>query len=290
MRLCSLQSIVLGAALLCVVPSVQAQDDVKIIPDVVYGHKDGLALTVDILQPAKPNGAAVLAIQSGGWYSGWQDPKLKVGASQPLLSKGFTVIFVYHGSAPRYAIPDAVSDVRRAVRFVRMHAKEYGIDPERLGVWGGSAGGHLSLVLGTTGDDGDPKSPDEVLRHSSKVAAVVALYPPTDLREWVKNPPEVIRKIAALKPPLTFDSAKAPEFSPVLHAAETNPPILMIHGDKDELVPLEHSRNLLAAMEKVKAPGELLVIEGAAHGFNSEQNLRVVPALSGWFEKHLAKK
>ena len=124
-------------ALLCLFarPALAA-DDIKIDADVVYGHKDGMALTYDVLRPAKQNGAAVLWIQSGGWYSGWQEPKTFVGQGKMYLDKGFTLYVVRHGSAPKYAVPDAVADVRRSVRHIRLKAKALGFDPERLGVMG----------------------------------------------------------------------------------------------------------------------------------------------------------
>ena len=279
-------------ALLCLLarPALAA-DDIKIDADVVYGHKDGMALTYDVLRPAKQNGAAVLWIQSGGWYSGWQEPKTFVGQGKMYLDKGFTLYVVRHGSAPKYAVPDAVQDVRRCVRAIRMKAASFGVDPERLGVIGGSAGGHLSLMLATTGDDGDPKATDEVLKHSSRVAAVVALYPPTDLRGMTTNPPEEIKKHAGLKPPLTFDAKLEAEVSPALKVTPKCAATLLIHGDKDLLVPLEHSKVMIGALQKEKVASKLVVVDGAAHGFNGKQNAEVVvPALMGWFETHLMKK
>jgi acetyl esterase/lipase len=272
------------------VPALRAEKAVKIQPDVAYGHKDGMALTFDVLTPAKPNGAGVMMLQSGGWYSMWRAAKELVPAARPFLDKGFVVFVVRHGSAPKYTVPEAVADVRRCVRYLHLHAKEFGVDPDRLGVTGGSAGGHLSLVLGTTGDDGDPKATDEVLRQSSRLAAVVALYPPTDLRTWVTDPPEEIKKIPALKPPLSFNPGLAADCSPLVHASRDNPPILMIHGDQDKLVPISHSQNMLEALRKVNVECRLLVIEGAGHGFNAKQNQTVIPAMVDWFEKHLAKK
>ncbi|MGB0578943.1 MAG: alpha/beta hydrolase [Limisphaerales bacterium] len=94
---------------------------------------------------------------SGGWYSRWHDPKRINAIYWALLAKGFTVFSVRHGSSPKFTIPEVVGDVRRSVRFIRQHATEYGVDPKRLGVCGGSAGGHLSLVLGTTSDAGNPQ-------------------------------------------------------------------------------------------------------------------------------------
>src|SRR5688572_11142203 len=102
-----------------------AADAPQIVPDVVYGHKDGMALTYDVIKPAKPSGAAILWIQSGGWYSTYADPKLFVGPNKFFLDKGYTVIIVRHGSAPKYTVPEAVADVRRAVRVIRLNAKNH---------------------------------------------------------------------------------------------------------------------------------------------------------------------
>jgi acetyl esterase/lipase len=265
--------------------------EVDITDDVVYGHKDGLALTFDVIKPKEPSGAAVLFLQSGGWYSTWRSSKELIPASMPLLSKGITVFIVRHGSAPKYTVPEAVADVRRSVRFIRLHAKDYGVDPERLGVLGGSAGGHLTLMLATTGDDGDASASDAVLKSSSRIAAGVALYPPTDLRGWTTDPPEEIKKHAGLKPPLSFDAAKESDVSPILHVTDDDAPVLMIHGDKDLLVPIEHSQKIVPVFEEAGVKSKLVTIEGAAHGFSNEQNVKtVLPAMVGWFEEKLAEK
>jgi acetyl esterase/lipase len=274
-----------------VVVPLRAADKTKIESDVVYGHKDGMALTFDVIRPAKPTGAGILWIQSGGWYSNWVDPKVWPLLCKPYLDKGFTMFIVRHGSAPKYTVPEVTEDVRRSVRFIRLKAKDFGIDPNQLGVFGGSAGGHLSLMLGTTGDDGNPNAKDEVLKQGDRVAAVVAIFPPTDISDWVTNPPEEIKKLAMLKPPLTFDAKLAPEYSPLLKVTAKTAPTLLIHGDKDKLVPIEHSQKMLAAMEKAKVPCKLVVVEGGGHGFNLKQDQQIVlPAMLEWFEKYLADK
>ena len=270
---------------------LRAEEAAQIHADVVYGHKDGMALTIDILQPPKQNGAAVLWIQSGGWYSSWTNPQNFLIMGKQYLDQEYTLIIVRHGSAPRFQVPDAVADVQRAVRFVHWKAKDYGIDPDRLGVIGGSAGGHLTLMLAMTGDAGDAQAKDEVLRHSSRIAAGVSLYPPTDLRGWTTNPPEAIRKHPGLKPPLSFETTKEDSVSPILHVSDTSAPMLMIHGDKDDLVPLEHSTNMEAAIQKTKSLCKLVVVEGAPHGFNAEQNAKIVgPETFAWFAEHLKKQ
>ena len=121
----------------------------------VRAQGDGLALTLDVYRPAQPNGAGVIAIVSGGWQSSVEMARLRPGYYPPLNEKGFTVFVVRHGSSPRYPMSAIVADMRRAVRFIRQHAGEYGVDPNRIGVLGGSAGGHLALLLGTTADAGE---------------------------------------------------------------------------------------------------------------------------------------
>jgi acetyl esterase/lipase len=287
MKLCLL-ALLAGLSAMAAAPSSAA--DVQITRDIVYGHKDGMALTFDVLSPAEPNGAAIMHLQSGGWYSGWQPAENLVPAATPFLDRGYTVLIVRHGSAPRFQVPDAVADVRLCVRYVRMTAPKYGIDPERIGVWGASAGGHLTLMLATTGDDGDPNAADPVLKTSSRIAAGVSWFPPTDLRGWTTNPPKVIADIPSLHPPLEFDTALEESVSPLLQVTGDDAPIMLIHGDKDELVPVSHSENIDPKLEEAGVAHELIVIEGAAHGYSPEQLTgTIVPAMVRWFDTHLAE-
>ncbi len=277
---------VMGAILLIVcvaLAPLYAQEDGRIGADVVYGHKHGMALTMDVYEPEEGNGAGVLFMVSGGFVSKWAPPESKMGMFKHLLDKGFTVFAVRHGSSPKYVVPEIVEDVRRSVRFVRLNADDYDVDPERLGVCGFSAGGHLSLMLGTTSDDGDPDSKDEVLRVSDRVAAVVASFPVTDLRPYVKPTSPSRKNLPALR----FDPNDASDVSPLLHASDDDAPAMMIHGDKDTLVPLWHSEKMCGALKSKGVESELLVIEGAGHGFEGADAKRASKAWVAWFEKHL---
>ncbi|MCA9003674.1 MAG: alpha/beta hydrolase [Planctomycetaceae bacterium] len=260
-----------------------ADETVKIIPDVVYGHKFGMALTFDVFQPEKPNGAGVLFMVSGGWYSRWTEPQNMLGRFNPLLEEGFTVFCVRHGSSPKFKIPEVVEDVRRSVRFIRLHAQEYGVNPNRLGVWGGSAGGHLSLMLGTTSDQGNPDAKDPILKNTDQVAAVAAYYPPTDIREFVDENSTYYHRFPALQ----FEADLSDDFSPLLHVTPDDAPTLLIHGDQDKLVPISHSNNIMKQFEKQKVPAELMVIKDAAHGFKGEDQTRASQAVVNWFKKYL---
>lgn len=262
-----------------------AERGVTVTPDVVYGHKYGMALTMDVFQPKEGNGIGVLFMISGGWYSRWVPTRQAMKMFEPLLVKGFTVFAVRHGSSPKFLIPEIVEDVRRSVRFVRLHAKDIGVDPNRLGVCGASAGGHLSLMLATTPDGGDPKASDQVLRMSDRVAAAVAFYPPTDLQPLVKAG----SPYPAQYPALNFDPNRADEFSPLRHVSADDPPTLLIHGDKDRLVPILHSEKMCEALKGKGVACELLTIEGAGHGFRGDDAKRSADAWVAWFEKHLVK-
>jgi acetyl esterase/lipase len=259
----------------------------EITPDVIYGHKAGMALTFDVIRPKEPNGAGVMFMMSGAWVSMWVEPELIISREMTgrfahfthLLDHGYTLFIVRHGSAPQFKVPEAVADVRRAVRYIHVHAEEFGIDPERLGVCGGSAGGHLSLMLGTTGDEGDQNAQDPIDRGGNRVAAVVAYFPPVDLREWVGD-----KRFEALH----FDPKLAESVSPLLHVTPDDAPTLLVHGDEDGLVKLDNSERILAAFKKENVPCELIVIAGAGHGFPGDDGERATKALVAWFDEHLA--
>lgn len=268
-----------------------ADDWRTITPDVVYGHKVGMALTYDVVKPAKPNGAAVLFMVSGGWVSTWALPDSVVRSDKPdslnlfekIVDRGYTLILVRHGSSPYFKVPDAVADVKLAIRHIRAHAADFGVDPARIGVCGGSAGGHLSLVLGSMGDDGDETSDVENGKVSSRVQAVVAYFPPTDIREYVNH-----KTLSKQFPAIVFPDDQADDVSPLLAVSADDAPTLLIHGDKDELVPISHSERFHKAMQDAKATCELIVMKGAAHGFPGEQGIQAETALLNWFDKYLA--
>jgi acetyl esterase/lipase len=270
---------------------VKPATDVEVIPDVVYGHKDGMALTFDVFQPkTHPNGAAVIFMVSGGWISNYIPPKQAQSRYQDLLDAGFTVITLRHGGSPKYLIPEIVADVRRGVRFIRYNASRWGVDANRLGVYGGSAGGHLSLMIGLASDNGDPAAREDFMKESDRVAAVVAYYPPVDLRPLARglNPPRTGTVIDRF-PALNFEKERAGDFSPIVHVTPDDPPTLLIHGDKDQLVPISNSQIIFDALKKNNVKSDFITLPGADHGFRGEDAKKAMALMISWFQQTLVK-
>lgn len=279
-----------GVLLLSLVVSVPCIGlDVDITADVVYGHKLGLAMTCDVFTPTEnANGAAVLFMVSGGWYSKWSPPESMQRRFEPLTDQGFTVFAVRHGSSPKFSIAEAVADVRRSVRFIRANADRFQIDPNRIGVFGMSAGGHLSLMLGTASDEGIADSNDPIDRVSDRVNAVVAYVAPTDLRIMATDAPE---RLAAYDrfPALEITSEIATADSPIIHVTPDDAPTLLLAGAKDDLVPISHSRKIHDAFEKANVTSELIEFENAGHGFGGEDARQATAAMVDWFATHLTE-
>ncbi len=277
--------------------------------DVVYGRKFGTALTMDVFAPKdkeKANGAGVIFCVSGGWFSSKES--INPAGYQEFLKRGYVVFAVVHGSQPKFAIPEVLDDMHRAVRFIRHHAKTYGVDPERLGISGGSAGGHLSLMQGCAPKIGNPEAKDPVDRQSSKVAAVACFFPPTDFLNYGKDGEVALGNgiLAGFRPPFDFrevdpktkafvtitDEKKREAIgraiSPVTHVSKDSAPALIAHGDKDFLVPIQQAERIVEKLKAEKVPCKLVVKAGAGHGWAGMD--KELMLFADWFDEHLAKK
>lgn len=280
--------LVLGSVWVYLHPQVHRQNGI------VYGERHGHKLPLDILRPSKPNGFGVLVMVSGGWKSG-SAGSFPAWMTAPLLRHGYTLFAVYHVSQPEATVMEIVEDVNRAVRFVRCHAKDYGVDPKRLGVTGGSAGGHLSLMLATRGMPGPANAADPVDRESSAVQAVAIFYPVTDLLNLGNS----TENAGDGGPPRSFVKAFGPdctnlvvwkttigrEMSPIYFIHSNLPPTLIYHGDADTLVPLDQSERYQAAAEKLGCTVDLVVHHGGHHGWWSM--IWDIRRFGAWFDRYL---
>lgn len=274
------------------------------VEDVVYGRKLGTALTMDVFTPKeKPNGLGVIFVVSGGWFSAHE--AIRPDFFAPMLERGYTVFAVVHGSQPKFTIPEILLDMNRAVRYIRAHAKDYQIDPDRIGIFGGSAGGHLSLMQGTAGDLGNPAAKDPIDRTSSRVQAVACFFPPTDFLNYGKPGENALGQgiLAGFKAPFDFheldpttkkyeritDEAKREEIgrkiSPVYQVSAEDPPTLILHGDADRLVPIQQAELIVEKLKGAGVEAKLVTKPGAAHGWGDLG--KDVRLFADWFDEHL---
>jgi acetyl esterase/lipase len=260
----------------------------RVDKNVVYGMYSGLALLTDVYRPAQPNGIAIVAVQGSGWYSPMRYDASQLKASREVTihaerfaAAGYTVFAINHRQAPRFRYPAPIEDVQRAVRFVRFHASEYGITSDRIGAWGSSSGGHMAELLGTMDGKGDASDSDPVNRIDARVQAVVALFAPSDLAllfSTMERPGALtsLMGFSYQDPATAFVPARPDDFenrqyrdaSPVTHVSRDDPPMLLMHGDADTIVPIKQSEIMEAALKQAGVAVRLIRVPGGAHGPN----------------------
>ncbi|HYF34285.1 MAG TPA: alpha/beta hydrolase [Prosthecobacter sp.] len=241
---------------------------------ITYGQRNGHTLQFDVVRPRHATGIGVLVMISGSWKS---DPaKFQPWMAALFLRQGHTVFAISHLSQPEASVMEIVADVQRATRFIRLHAEDYGIDPQRLAVTGGSSGGHLSLMLATRGGPGNPAATDPVERESSAVEAAAVFFPVTDLLNLGPStqnlhdggPPKSFRNAFG---PRGTDLAEWPiigrSVSPIHHITEGLPPVFIVHGDADTLVPLDQSVRFRQRAAELGHDVHLIIREGKKHGW-----------------------
>jgi acetyl esterase/lipase len=278
--------------------------------DVIYGRKFGVALTMEVFTPAVRNGRGVLWVVSSSGKSS-RDQTLQESFERrisPLLERGYTVFAVIHGSAPLFNVQDFVGDVRRAVRFVRERSATFGVDGQRLGLAGSSSGGLLALMVAMAGEDGHAAD-DAVERASARVQAVGCFFPPTDLMNYGSASENIVDlmqtrdgrvdssfqfyridpKTGERRPITEREDVRRVlgEFSPVAHVSKDAPPTILIHGDRDQAVPVHQSRRMIERLQAVSVPARLVVREGARHAYPGWESDTAL--IADWFDEHLRR-
>ncbi len=277
--------------------------------EVIYGRKDGMALTLFVNTPQKPNGKAIIYAASGGYFSNvnWLGDITNKMCTE-YFKRGYTVFVVFHGSAPNYAGTDIISDMRKAVQFIRYNAKKYNIDPDHIGMTGTSAGANLACIMGTSDfKSSDPKAnPQDLV--SSKVQAVACFFPPTDFLNYgaenaIASDQDNLLKANGLKSAFMFkeyvpesntlqlitDRSKILEIlkqmSPAQLADQNAAPTLIYHGDADRLVPFQQATSYVEKLQRLKLPVKLIVKPNAGHGWDGMET--DAKELANWFDQYL---
>jgi acetyl esterase/lipase len=234
-----------------------------------------------------------------------------------LAKRGYTVFAVVHSSQPKFTIPEIIPDIHRAVRYIRHRAGDFQIDPNRIGIYGASSGGHLALMVATTGGDGQANARDPVDRESSRIQAVACFFPPTDFLNYGKPGENALGRglLSNLKAAFDFheldsktkssvgvtDEEKIRSIgraiSPIEHVTAQTPPTLVFHGSADNLVPIQQSESFVQRLTEMGVKSKLIAKPGVGHAYglvmglgfgwpNLDQDLAVI---ADWFDEHLVK-
>lgn len=277
-----------------IVPSFSYSADKPSVADVVIATLDGKELKLDLYLPEGTENPPLVVFIHGG---GWRNNSYKKCLTPWLTEYGFAVASISYRLTDVATFPAQIHDCKGAVRWLRAHAEEYGYDATRVGVTGTSAGGHLAAMMGVS-SGGDEKLEGDVAGHldqSSQVQAVVDYYGPTDFVLRSQNQPTKTEKEDSpvrllLGVPASEDLEKAKLASPAFYVTEDDPPLLIIHGDKDTTVYLDQSERIAAEYEKLGLPVKLEVVAGAGHGGKECFSQPYRDQVAAFFKEHLASQ
>lgn len=268
---------------------VEVPDDVIFETGIEYANPAGEHLTLDLARPKVAKGPlpAIVCIHGGGFRAGNREHHDRLCIQ--LAQRGYVAATVTYRLSPKYQFPAAVRDVKAAVRWLRANAGKYGIDPERIGTTGDSAGGHLALFLGVTGDVKEFDGSDgDNLDQSSRVNCVVDVYGPSDFTKSYGKSVDAAQVLPLfLGGDLLTARKKHILASPLYWVTPHAPPTLVIHGTEDKYVAYEQAEWIVDRLRNADVDVELLTLEGAGHGFKGDDAKRAQEAMFAFFDKHL---
>jgi acetyl esterase/lipase len=275
------------------VPGIPRRSEVhELTEDVVYAEADGVPLRYDHYRAVRASGPApaVIVVHGGAWMHG--DPSQAAGNALHFARRGIATVSISYRLAPGHRFPNPLDDVRRGIRYVRAHAAELGIDPDRIALLGLSAGAHLALLAHLARDLPElaPDLPAELAGVAEDVRAVMLHYGPFDLAR--RRPLlDGIDPVAELLGPRIADEAWVRLASPLSHPERATAPILLVHGTKDQVVSWRQSQAMHDALAAAGRRSELLLLEGAPHAFQidwrGDANRRANAAMDAFLDAHV---
>lgn len=252
------------ATLLAITLAVQQP---KVYRDLVYVDNGGASQSLDLYLPQREGKVPVVVWVHGG---GWRQGSKQGGPALALVREGFAVASINYRLSDVALFPAQIEDCKAAVRWIRANAGKYSLDKAKIGAWGGSAGGHLVALLGTSGGVKELEGAQLGNKgEDSRVQAVCDFYGPTDFAQMLpgnqaKNPKHAIALL--LGGPLSEKQDLARKANPITYISREDPPFLICHGDKDALVPYSQSELLHKALQAGGVSSELVIVPGGSHG------------------------
>src|SRR5262245_55796454 len=215
----------------------------------VYKRVNGLVLALDLYRPKEVSGLlpVILCVHGGHWDAGGKDRCPAV----TLVQDGYAVASINYRPTRVAPFPAQIEDCKAAVRWLRANASTYNLDPDRIGVWGYSSGGHLAALLGTSGGVAELEGSGDNMQYSSQVQAVCVVAGPADLPAMTNLGPRRTSAIEGLLGgPLEENKAKAIAASPIHYVSKDDPPFLIVHGEGDRVIPVEQGQRLYEELRK----------------------------------------
>ena len=289
--------VLLISGLLCLTGGIARCADVVVDESITYGKAGETELKLDL---ARPEGdgpfPAIVFIHGGGWYQGSRQgygAQIQEAARRGYVAATISYRLMQFDDSEKKTttatpiFPAQIHDAKAAIRWLRANADKYNLDPNRIGVTGGSAGGHLSLLVGLTDPAANLEGKSGSPGQSSRVQAVVNVFGPADMNFCYENSSVawIFRLLMGGTPDEAGKCYKAA--SPITHVSQDDPPVLTLQGDQDALVPVEQARMLDAQMKAAGASHTLIVFEGQGHGFRGEHQQKAMNAMWAFFDQHL---
>jgi acetyl esterase/lipase len=267
------------------------------VPDVIYSTAQGIDLKLQLFQPWTAEGSEsvryplIVFVQGSGWT--FPDVNYEIPQIAQFAREGYVVATLTHrNSLEGHPFPAFLEDVKTGIRFLRKNAKEYQIDPDRIGIWGTSSGGNTALLVGLTGEQPEYRT-DEYKEFRDSVKAVVDCFGPTDLAYFINDissiPDEMRQIFESLRGEDTDENVRRLQsINPVNHIEQGKkyPPFLILHGNQDELVPYSQSELMYQKLLEAGADASLVCVEGAPHEGSFWSN-EVLEEIRAFFDQNL---
>lgn len=279
-------------------PMFELSPSIEEIHDVAFGTTGSRPLLLNI---ARPNNQpqevmpVIIFIHGGGWFRGdYKGPQ-----NYPFAAKGYFTVNIEYRLSDEAIFPVQIHDCKAAIRWLRANAKKYHINPDLIGVWGLSAGGHLASLLGTSGDIPDLEGNSGTEGFSSRVQTVVDWYGPTDLSKMGGTHDEPDSPECRVVGGLLYERMEIVQMvNPITYVTSDDPPFLMIHGEKDQIVPFNQSELLYQALKEAGVDVTLIKVKNGDHNYlPNPSNAIIEPSLQeimtrtiDFFDKNLIKE
>mgnify|MGYP000998565202 FL=1 len=283
---------------LCLTAAAESESPYRQTQNVIYGETDGVGLLMDVFAPTRPDGPGhglgLICVTSGAWKSdrAMMEAHQRIGIIDVPCGHGFTVFAVRPGCLSGFTAVQMLAHVKTGIRYVKAHASEYGIDPDRLGLTGASAGGHLALLAGMCVEPPDPDAEEPLDKLGTGVKAVGVFCPATDFLDWngKKYGLDLMEWRLVFRDGATGtteaqkeEAAKA--VSPFYQVKAGLPPFLLVHGDADTVIPVQQSIKLAKALRDAGNSAELIVKQGADHSWPTMRE--EFEKMTAWFDGKL---